>query len=653
MNRNRLFHDARTHQALIPDRENTNDIMHCSGPRGCNNHRIPVEKCFYCDSSTDSSCPFHPTFEVTCLASMKPSGCYHSIEKGTGRVQRGCLGALPDPSTCQNSDECKQCFGKKCNNQMKFARCMVCDSKEDPTCADDVTLKHEKMCGEYENHCFTMVRNDSITRGCFNDVDEQTRIECEKDPRRCEICDPFDRGNHCNSKNITVDTCVVCDSRNDFYCRNHPNTQPTSVCHRFGATIGDESYVKGCYLRLERHHGIRGCLQDLAPQEQASCINQSDSCKSCNGNNCNEKADFQRCLSCSSSDDPYCTRWLPEDSEEESINYDEVCQDYMGACVVGVDAKGVTHRRCTNDASDTKEFVNGLKICAGQYCNDETVPNDRLNCYQCEGDRFCTQLKTKSPLPLNPTPCNIFSTQSQCFVYIDDGKFLKTLVILSIFIQLTKSNFFLEQNLHRGCTNDESSISKLCLNEPSKFEICDGHGCNDRALNKVPSRTCIKCQDDTECAFGQISDKVKQCDMGVYWGRQEACFTRTHPNGIVERGCTVDSKEKSWNWCLDAENCVECSENGCNTANVRYHSCGQCSGDKDSDCATLPHSNAFIKQCDTVKHYPYAKRGCYTIKEGDFFFNFFIIFFLNTWSNNGCCDFDELEQLLTFVSVCR
>lgn len=397
--------------------------MLCSGPRGCNSHRIRVEKCFYCDSASDSSCPFHPTFEVTCLASMQPSGCYHFIDNKTKRVQRGCVAALSDPTILQKSEEYKQCFGKKCNDRISHASCMVCDSSKDPSCADNVTAQHGQVCREYENRCFTAVRNDSIVRGCFNDVDEQFKDECEKNPTRCEICDPIGRGNFCNSKNITADTCVVCDSRNDFYCRNHPNKQPTSICHRFGSTIEDVNNVKGCYLQLHRHHGIRGCLQDLSSQEQTSCINQSDSCKSCDGNNCNLKTDFQRCLNCTSSDDPYCTRWLAEDSEEESQNYDVVCQNYMGVCVVGVDAKGVTHRRCANDAYDSTDFVNGWKTCSEQYCNDETVPNDRFNCYQCKGDRFCTELKTTSPLPLNPTPCNIFSRQSQCFVYIDDGNF--------------------------------------------------------------------------------------------------------------------------------------------------------------------------------------------------------------------------------------
>lgn len=164
----------------------------------------------------------------------------------------------------------------------------------------------------------------------------------------------------------------------------------------------------------------------------------------------------------------------------------------------------------------------------------------------------------------------------------------------------------------------------------------------------------MKCKDDSECAFGQNNEKIKQCDMGVYWGRHESCFTQTHQNGIVERGCTVDSRENSWNWCSKADNCVECSEDGCNSANVRYHSCGQCSGDKGSDCATLPDSNAIIKKCDSVQHYPYAKRGCYTIKEGEFFA--FFLFHIEDNSDfsikwNNYIYYVSLSNVLVFLRV--
>lgn len=129
----------------------------------------------------------------------------------------------------------------------------------------------------------------------------------------------------------------------------------------------------------------------------------------------------------------------------------------------------------------------------------------------------------------------------------------------------------------------------------------------------------MKCNDDTYCAFGQDNGNMTQCAMGVYFGRIESCFVRFFDNGTVERGCTVDVDQHKWNWCSDSENCAECYTDGCNSPNVKYHSCGQCKGDKDGECAKLSNARDFIKKCDNIEHYPYSKRGCYTIEQGMFF----------------------------------
>lgn len=368
---------------------------------------------------------------------MQPLGCYHLIENGTGRVERGCMAALTNEAQekCRNSDECKQCFGSKCNYQSSFISCVECNSSDDPDCAENIGSHHTKVCSRYQNSCFTAVGNVSIVRGCFNDMDPQFSDICESNPKLCDICDPTHRGKPCNSQPIKMESCVMCDSRDDWYCREHADTQSTVLCHRFG-TLDATPQRSGCYLRTKRHHGQRGCLQDLPQSDQIQCLDQSDTCKSCIGNNCNVKNDFQHCLNCTSLNDPYCTKYLSGGDEE-------VCGNYMDLCIVGVDGNGVTHRRCASAAADNSaEFVNGWELCGEAYCNDFTLPSDRPTCYQCAGDRFCTGLKTKTPMPLNPKPCNIYSADSQCFTYLDDGKIAKFFVFYQLLQHFSKKKYF-------------------------------------------------------------------------------------------------------------------------------------------------------------------------------------------------------------------
>lgn len=157
------------------------------------------------------------------------------------------------------------------------------------------------------------------------------------------------------------------------------------------------------------------------------------------------------------------------------------------------------------------------------------------------------------------------------------------------------------------------------MTQPEKCEICDGNNCNNRTLYRASFKSCVKCNDDTECAFGQDSGKTENCTMGVYFGRIESCFVRSFDNGTVQRGCTVDVDQYKWNWCTDTDNCTECFTDGCNSFNVKYHSCGQCKGDKDGECAKLSNPGDFIKKCDNTEHYPYSKHGCYTIEQGMWF----------------------------------
>lgn len=208
--------------------------------------------------------------------------------------------------------------------------------------------------------------------------------------------------------------------------------------------------------------------------------------------------------------------------------------------------------------------------------------------------------------------------------------FIKLLKATGETFEICQTNGCNEQISHQPCSNCSQDVSQE--SENVLIETCSSHGCNDQFLVRKAELSCVKCKDDTECAYGQNNaEKIELCENNVDSQKYETCFIRLfNDTGIVERGCTLDSTEEKLNWCLESENCRQCSEYGCNVANVKCHSCIECNSEINGECAILSNFSNYIKNYDCIEPYSYEQRGCFTMEEGIIY-----IYFNLNYLNDG------------------
>lgn len=171
--------------------------------------------------------------------------------------------------------------------------------------------------------------------------------------------------------------------------------------------------------------------------------------------------------------------------------------------------------------------------------------------------------------------------------------------------------------MHRGCLSDTSYARMLCDQGFGVCKKCSFNGCNNEPKHRPSTLSCMHCNDSAECAFGLDESKHYRCHKMPLFGDVETCYTFNPDGGSrVERGCTLDSDlyhHISSKWCEFNRYCTECYYPGCNSENVKFHSCAVCDtamGNKDCDD---PHDiSKYFKSCSYGSYYSYEKRGCFT-----------------------------------------
>lgn len=146
-----------------------------------------------------------------------------------------------------------------------------------------------------------------------------------------------------------------------------------------------------------------------------TCERNSDNCKICQGINCNTKKEFQRCISCNSTDDIEC---IGKNTLDKSI----LCEAYDAACITGLDKLGNIHRDCVrhifNDPLPKR--LTQYVVSSNNNGNDDIYPPYRLKCYQCGNSDDCDFMypKTKNS---KLSFCNVYSGHEECYAYLDEG----------------------------------------------------------------------------------------------------------------------------------------------------------------------------------------------------------------------------------------
>lgn len=339
----------------------------CFGDKFCNNlYDVKTEKCFSSIyNKHDRVTPHVVTCEVNLLEKL---GCYHMEDPETNIIRRGCAADLTDQKRIEcskNGENCKICYGDRCNNKHTFEQCLTCDSNINSNCIVPDNMTEIKQCSAYNDECYIFANGTTVRRGCVRDMDVNDIIKCAEFDRLCEKCYSNFNGKYCNERPL-IDTCLRCDSETDSNCENHPELIDAAVCSLAQSRTG-------CFLSYNNDTITRGCMEHLNNTDKWNCAQQMDNCQSCFGQNCNVKVNFQQnCYFCSGTNDTHCAEL---DGETEIIR----CENYSSTCLTGMDDKGVTHRRCSSyPVFDEYDFPNGFKLCYGELCNGDVIDGEIL-----------------------------------------------------------------------------------------------------------------------------------------------------------------------------------------------------------------------------------------------------------------------------------
>lgn len=219
-----------------------------------------------------------------------------------------------------DGDECKKCYGNRCNSKINFQRCLTCDK--------DHAVCHSELCRRYNDECYLHVSKNTIRRGCLSRVVDTpiNGVDIVADCKDGDLCEKCSNEDDCNSKEVQKEYCIVCDSvikyNND--CSLYPTLDLRTECPLAVKELG-------CFLSLDKQLRVtRGCLSQLSVEDRNACRESNETCKSCFGDSCNVKRFFQSCYECDSEDHgPDCqnTPWIMEQ---------KLCKDYMGGCYTEV-----------------------------------------------------------------------------------------------------------------------------------------------------------------------------------------------------------------------------------------------------------------------------------------------------------------------------
>lgn len=183
-----------------------------------------------------------------------------------------------------------------------------------------------------------------------------------------------------------------------------------------------------------------GCVRDLEPISKKQCLNQSDNCKTCVGNDCNSMKHFQRCYSNDADENP-TTFQASEDN-----NKTKICKMVGDKCFTLITEKDVIIKDCLHDYAEKKNIsIDFLEkdikslydVCTSSLCNSQDIrptycysKNDKncksiplakikpITCVSCDSsvDATCATKVTSKMI----TSCPLFKSKlQQCYHYIN------------------------------------------------------------------------------------------------------------------------------------------------------------------------------------------------------------------------------------------
>lgn len=362
-----------------------------------------VKYCHSCNSS-DPACgeslQLNNDFRKQCTSDANLSGCYHLINGDY--VERGCLTDLKGDKRedcISDSEHCKTCSESDCNDASNFTRCFFSDHAD--------YIGHSKMCRKYKDSCIIHANGEMVRRGCLHDWNFDPPIgldindDCENKPTVCEKC----YTPNCNDRFLGREHCLFCLPSDGITCKHYPTNKMRVMCPFSVQKIG-------CYHRQDSTINVtRGCTSSLDSLELQECLSTNSTCKTCLGDSCNNKIEFQTCVACSSEIDG-------EDCKSNTILLNErQCLNYSDQCYIQLENDVVT-RNCTDHITYNDYHMNSnYTLCTGTRCNGRIIQPE--SCITCDSDKneACASAAVRKE-KLFIQKCPLSFEEEGCFHYM-------------------------------------------------------------------------------------------------------------------------------------------------------------------------------------------------------------------------------------------
>lgn len=500
------------------------------------------------------------------------------------QVKRGCLNKLTSEQIEQcaaSSDECKKCVGNKCNSRPEFLSCVKCDSDNDASClAPSNDQRPIQVCQSYEDKCFIHAHASRVIRGCLSEMIEENLMELIGDCGTSEQCEICNDQSLCNSKAVTAEICVACLIENEdgsiqeaANCLAKSSKQIERECPLSVRPLGcfhfEDEDVNGRVVK-------RDCMTRLLPDERAYCREETDLCKTCNGNNCNSKPTFQSCFECQSINSDDCER-APNRTKSE------LCKNYNDECFIRVtpDDAGTVVRGCLSKTQSCGNEFECMTCSIETLCNGKPIEDEF--CISCDS-RENPDCRHKASFAMQKK-CPMFARQVGCYHHEE------------------------ESHTRRGCIAALlADDMEICRNNSGDCRSCTGNGCN----SKKTLQRCVTCSSETDKKCIENVDEIASQACEKY---DDECFTSVLDGHYVERGCLSQVNDDFIDKCKqNPKKCVICSggdDDACNDQAIGKERCVQCDSTNDTLCASTNEAELEQMSIECNRGNSLIVQGCY------------------------------------------
>lgn len=476
----------------------------------------------------------------------------------------------------------KACFGNDCNTRDHIQKCYTTNGEVDMRLPTQQSLNDStsmKICKLYNDACFSLVNNQRmVVKDCLSEYSEEKNLPVnilsdlyKSDYYTCST--PL-----CNDKDIVPTFCIQCDSEKDPDCHGSFTEEWLQNAKQ---QCPIQVHSSGCYHFFNGTHTQRGCMADLNEDTLSLCESDSDTCKKCSGDECNQKQSFQKCI------------YYDDSNNKEAQAESKICKRYLDECYIRILDESV-HRGCTSDLLENKtdksirflsksEEKGTYKRCSDiDNCNDDPIP-----------DEFCITCDDRDDCNENPN----FDMRQKCpKSIVKNGCYMMNNTIKP----LIPSKFL---HVSRGCVSTlRLRERKHCHSGSDTCKTCLGDSCNI----KKTFQTCHVCDtevDGENCKTSPGLIKEKLCANYL-----DECYTHVE-NDVVRRNCIGDDLVPTVASCEEnPDNCRHCSDDGpCNNEEIIPQTCVSCD---DKRAGEKCQTNSDVDKFETCA-LSLQPKGCY------------------------------------------